>query len=177
MRRVWLGVVVTCLLFVSPAAAKTLRVNWTEYHSFGDGQATFHITKVVITPTSWSATASVTNRSSLTLSVTKPPTQTYPTIKGLWDQRNSGFGVAFQVPASSSGSGGYFVRPATFATPALPTTLAPGATWRGTFGGTAKLPRRNDLRLSFGSLAVTKASQSAWIGQTFNRITDHTFRI
>jgi hypothetical protein len=177
--RLALLLTVVSLLAVPAAQAKTLKVNWREYKGLPTGQVDFHVTKIVTTSAGWSVTATVANRSPYTLAVSRPPTNASRPYPGTWTGRNSGFGIAFFVPATQAGEvGGYDVRPNQHAQPALPTKLAPNATWTGTFSGNAKLPKRSDLRVAFGyfTISAAPADSKAEVGQGFNWITDHTFR-
>jgi hypothetical protein len=179
MRRALLVALVAAAVFVPAAESKTLKVNWQEYKGLSGGQVDFHVTKIVVTGTRWSMTTTVANHSSYTLGISQPPTFTNGSIRGLWTSRNSGFGLAvFSAPTKPGEYGGYFVRPYQHAKPALPSKLGPGITWAGTISGTTRVPKRNDLRLSFGWFTIldAPADRTAFVGEQFNWITDHTFR-
>lgn len=168
------------VVVVPAAQAKTLKPNWREYKGLGTGQVDFRVTKIVVTATSWSVTATVANHSPYTLNVSRPQTFDSPIYRDVWTGRDSGFGIAFYVPPAHAGeTGGYDVRPNQHAQPSLPTKLAANATWTGTFTGKTRLPKRNDLRISFGWFTISAAptDRSSDIGQSFNWITDHTFRV
>jgi hypothetical protein len=172
-------VAVVALLAVPAAKAKTLKVNWREYKGLPTGRVDFHVTRIVVTATSWSVTATVANHSPYALDVSRPKTFDSKPYGGTWTGRDSGFGVAFFVPPSGAGeTGGYLVRPNQHAQPGLPAKLGSNAIWTGTFTGRAKLPKRNDLRVSFGWFTISSAptDRSGDVGQGFNWITDHTFR-
>jgi hypothetical protein len=179
MRR--LVVVAALSLVLAPAAgAKTLKVNWHESKAVGAGRVDFHVTKIVVAARRWSVTAEVANRSPYALRVAQPKAME---ANGTVWSRDAGFGVAYRstdpncVPVQGCVPGLWAFRAAT-GTPTLPASLAAGATWSGTFSGTAKLPHRTDLRLTFGYFTVTAAPDAdvAYVGTSFNWVTDHTFR-
>ncbi len=156
--------------------AKTLNVNWREYKDLVGGQLNFRITKIVVTPTNWSITATVANRSPYTLSITRPKINNTPPNQGIWFSRDSGFGLA---DYTGTPGGGFFVHPNQHARPTLPTSLKPNGFWQGTFSGKASIPTRRDLRVSFGWFTISAApdTDKGYVGQQFNWITDHSFRL
>jgi hypothetical protein len=177
--RLALLLTVLSLIVVPAAEAKTLKVNWREYKGLPTGQFNFRVTKIITTATSWSVTATVANHSPYTLDVSRPKTTDSQPYPGTWTGRDSGFGIAFHVPPTNPGEiGGYDVRPNQHSLPALPSKLAPNATWTGTCTGKAKLPKRSELRVAFGffTISAAPADRGTDVGQAFNWITDHTFR-
>jgi hypothetical protein len=167
-------------LIAAPSAqAKTLKVDWREYSGLVGGQVNFRITKIVVTPTSWSVTATVTNNSPYTLDVTNPPLLSSGPFQGMWSTRSAGFGLVVYTPPKGTSTGGYGVRPSNHASPSLPRKLSPKATWRGTFSGTTKVPKGNELRLSFGWFIISDApsERKSYIGTQFGLVTHHLFRL
>jgi hypothetical protein len=122
-------------------------------------------------------TATVTNNSGYTIDVSRPKAFD---SRGLWTDKSAGFGVAVFVPPrpNTTDVGGYLVHPARTARPALPTRLAAHATWTGTFSASDRLPRKSDMRVSFGlfTVAAAPAADAAFVGQAFDWVTDHSFR-
>ncbi|HEY3183613.1 MAG TPA: hypothetical protein VGJ77_12305 [Gaiellaceae bacterium] len=173
-----LAVVALVAALAAPAAAaKTLRVNWIERKSFTDGGAlVFRVTRITVTPASWSATVRIENRTRVDFGV-------YAGCTGFAPQ-NPSPGMAVVYYAGGLGwKTGTWIRGAT--TP-LPKRLDGGASWSGTVGGRAWLPAATDLRLAFGYFKPLAAGPPAGCRKPFAMraastdevfwITDHTFR-
>jgi hypothetical protein len=182
------------LLLVPAAQAKTLTVNWNEAYSFpGSGFLTFHVSKIVVTPTNWHATMTMANKSPYTLDVSTPPlgTAAYidPNFKG-WGGcgvtnlgRGQGFGLTKYEykPAKNGvrGIAGYLTLPWTHATPGFPSKLKPNTTWHGTYAGAGPVPKKTELRLCFGLFTITDApsADKSQLGTYFSLMTRHTFQL
>ena len=131
MKRVVL-VALAAFVVVPAAGAKTFNVDWREQKVTGGRPVSFRITRIVITPTSWSLRLSIKNGTEAALKVTTPPLFTTP-IKFLIISRREQYRgetalvdddhrVTHDPPASQ-----------------LPKSIAKGATWSGTISGTGKM--------------------------------------
>jgi len=120
-------------LVVAPAAgAKTFNVDWREQKTTGGRVVAFRITRVVITPTSWSVKLSIRNGTRGALKVTTPAAMTTPIphlsilrkeqYRGETALVDDDHRVAHDPPSSQ-----------------LPRSIAKGATWSGTVSGTGKM--------------------------------------
>ena len=127
-------VLLVALVAAPAAGSRTFRVNWREQKIVASRAVNFRITKIVITPTSWSLTLSIRNGTRASLRVTTPPrgTTPIPTLNILRPEQYRGetalvdtdHSVAHDPPPSQ-----------------LPRAIAAGATWSGTIGGTGKMRR------------------------------------
>jgi len=173
-----LALVALVAALIAPAAsAKTLRVNWVERKGFTDGSAlVFHVTRITVTPTAWSATVRIENRTRVDFGI-------YAGCTGFAPQ-NPSPGMAVVYYAAGLGwKTGTWIRGAT--TP-RPTRIDAGASWSGTVGGRARLPAKIDLRLAFGYFKPLAAGPPAGCRRPFAMraastdevfwITDHTFQ-
>lgn len=175
-----LMIAVAAGLWIAPAGeAKTVKVNWQEYKGLVGGKLQFHVTKIVVTPRSWSVSMTVTNASPYTIAITKPPTIPAGPFKGLWDYRVAGFGLAAYAPPSRVSTGGWRIGMSDHATPSIPSSLGPRASWKGVFSGKTKVPQKTELRLTFGLFTITDAPDESKrsVGTQFSWLTDHRFRL
>jgi hypothetical protein len=145
----------------SHVTPRVLKVGWNERKSFEQGFMAFHVSKITVSPNSWSVTASFTNHSQYTIS----------TVPGTTTGRGSGLSILYYVPPSpGAATGGYLALPAQTRRPAVP-VLGPGGTWSGVFGARGRLPRKKDLYFGFGWYT------GDGLGGGFNWITVHRFRL
>jgi hypothetical protein len=144
---------------VPPAFGKTIGVKWNERKSLQRGYVAFRVREIAVGTGTWRVKAQVTNRSPSRLRISQPVEPGYCIV------RDIGFGLC--VPF---GMGGWTRLSPSFATPAIPWSLRPGHTWRGTLSGFGTLPRRRFIHVGFGIFNPTGQSP-------FGRITDHAFRL
>ena len=163
MRRALLVALVA--LVVAPAAdAQTFNVDWREQKVTGGRPVSFRITRIVITPTSWSLRLSIRNGTRAALKVTTPAPMTTP-IPHLSVVRKEQYRgetalvddhrVAHDPPPSR-----------------LPRSIAKGATWSGTISGTGKM-RHGRYVVGLGWFEPLDPAAG---GSGFYWITDHSVR-
>jgi hypothetical protein len=166
MRRVGAAALVALALMVAPAAnAKTFNVDWREQKVTAGRAVFFRVTRIVITPTSWSLTLSIRNGTRAALRVTTPPlfTTPIPTLSIARKEQYRGetalvdddHRVAHDPPPSQ-----------------LPRSIAKGATWSGTIGGTGKM-RHGRYVVGLGWFDPLDPAAG---GRGFYWITDHSVR-
>jgi hypothetical protein len=190
MPKTLLAVLAAALVLAVPTAqAKTLTVNWNEAYSFpGAGFLTFHVTKIVVTRTSWQVTMTVANKSPYTLDVSRPPLDTLPSIDptfkgwggcGAVNLGRQAFGLTKYVPPGKGHTGGYLTLPWTHAQPGFPSKLEPNDNWHGTYSGSGPVLRKTELRLCFGLFTITDApsADKSDVGTYFSWMTRHTFQL
>ncbi len=156
MRRTLLALLlVAAVLPIGSASARTVPANWNETFMWrGKPIATFKVGKLTFLKSGWGATASITNRSDRPLRLVKKRFELR-----VYKTRAYGPRAKYEWLAATS------------IDPPMPTTLPPGATWNGGFGGKA-LPRRGEyVRVAFGRYARAGGMRSSWWW-----VTDHTFR-
>ena len=175
MRLVWFITVLALALtlIVSSAAASaptpstTYRVDWKESTTIEGGTLEFRVRRLVVQGPRWTVRATVVNRSTRTIHI---DTVTYPSSK------LAGMSLAYPVPAS--GGYGYNAVPGInvlqlrVASPKIPTRLAPGQAWTGTFGSFGVLPKAKPLWVIFGWFTPDGRKE-----ESFNYITDGAFRL
>ncbi|HEY3182682.1 MAG TPA: hypothetical protein VGJ77_07615 [Gaiellaceae bacterium] len=134
-----LATVVLAVFGGGPAQARTIRVNWTDSQPWGGGHVIYRTTKIWVHGSTFSVTASVTNRSKYQI-------RFFPS--GPYDPtrlRPPGFGIAFRPVAQHGVIQTRTLRsvPARTFSPSLlfPRTLGVGKTWTGTFSGRSPLLR------------------------------------
>jgi hypothetical protein len=166
-----LGLLAT-LVFVPAAEAKTLKLKWVERTSpdYGYPQMTFKVKSVVVDGLKWSVSASVTNRSTETIRVTRGDKDASSYRFGLMTP-NQGPCVPVNGWIASCRPGPPVLVGAQSTTPQFPATIKPGATWSGVFRGTGKLPSRQGINVVFGFFT------SKSVPRGFAFITDHRFMI
>lgn len=151
------------LLLVPSAGARTIALNWTEHTTAPDPSIVFKVRSVTVTGRKWTVRASLSNRSDKRIQV----------VRGTMLDTPPQYGFAILVPVPQCPRG-VSCRPiantATRASPRLPTSLAPGQTWSGTFGGIAVLPKGYLLWISMGHFLVPGGRDFSWVSQ-------HAFRL
>lgn len=164
------ALVVLLALAVAPsAAAKTIRLNWTERIPAGFGYPVleFHVTSLTYDDEHFAVSASVRNRSKSPVTIDQTPRlKTLPT-----------FGVRLppvvcrwhRYPACRNG-GPILVAATTFSRP-LPKVLAGGATWRGTFSGLAPMHKAIRVAVTFGNFLAPRQKKG------FSWATSHVVRL
>ena len=141
---------VAALALAASASAETFRLGWVEKLDKGPTtRLTFRVGTLEANGKAWSATVEIVNRGTGPIAV-----------------KARQFGIVeyatktdFQRPLRA-------LRAATFRPP-LPTTLAPGKSWKGTIGGPGTPNDSQYVRLVFGSFS------SGLSPTPFNWITDH----
>jgi hypothetical protein len=141
------------------AAATTVQLNWHEQAKVRAKPAiAFHVQALVSQTkgkvSGWAVVAAVTNTSTKPLRISARQ-----------------FGLALFENSSSTDPRQAKLLPAGAFSPALPATLAPGKTWRGTFIGVGKPTKGSYVRVLFGWF-----SGPAVGGTGFNWISDHVHR-
>lgn len=191
MLKTVLAALAVALVLAAPSAqAKTLTVNWTEAYSFpGSGFLTFHVTKIMVTPSNWQVTMTVANKSPYTLDLSRPPLATEQSIDpsfrgwggcGVVNLGRQGFGLTKYVPPGRGhGTGGYLTLPWTHAQPGFPSKLKPNDKWHGTYSGSGPVLRKTELRLCFGLFTIADApnADKSNVGTYFSWMTRHTFQL
>lgn len=176
-RLLGLTLLAVALAAPSSAFAKTLHVNWREQKILATGGAiTFHVTKIVVTPTSWAATVEIANGSPSPLDVYPQGLPPIPNpIRPFW---RDGFALlqdaVVVAPQDHTRHHELWQLLPTSSKPALPRVLAADARWSGTFGGTGKLKQRVQYRLGFG-IFVSRDPDTG--GASILWVTDHTFTL
>jgi hypothetical protein len=161
MRRAVLlaSLVAVSLVFGDAAAAGVVHVGWNERAKVGGKPAIGFRVESFVTRTSggnhaWAVVGSITNRTSKPLRVS--------------DQ----FGLVLFRDAATIDPREGKLMPALAFSPPVPKVLAPGKTWRGSFGGAGTLPKGAYVRVLFGWF-----SGPALEGKHgFNWLTDHVQR-
>ena len=177
MRRIVL-VALACALCSAPtAAAKTIKVDWRESVGIsGGGRIEFRITKIVATTRGWTVTAAIRNATKARVGI-DPAGRTYGAASPnpVW---RDGMALLELHRVINVNIGGYdnqwWEHKATTFRPALPRSLAPGASWTGTLGGRAKLKPGQSFSLGLG-LFLPQNPESG--GSSVIWITDHSFRL
>jgi len=128
------------------APPQTAELGWNEPYPADQPALVFGVESFTVTEDGWRAEISVQNRSDVSWEVNNPRyaadlqfgVMLFPTsdLKEL-ERRNQ----QHDLPA---------IRPATDFSPALPSTLRPGTTWRGTMSAPGALAGGLWLRVSFG---------------------------
>jgi hypothetical protein len=154
-----LAALVVALAAVPSVSATTIRVKWNERKSLERGYVAFRVREIAVGAGTWRVKAQVTNRSPSRLRITQPVQPGYCIV------RDTGFGLCIPF-----GAGGWTRLGPSFATPAIPRTLPPGRTWRGTLNGFGTLPRGRYVHVGFGIFNPAGQDPFAWI-------TDHGFRL
>lgn len=166
MRRVFtvaVCAVAAALVLAAAGSAKTFKVNWNETKTFPGGYLSFHVTRIVVTATTWKVTASFTNHGKTT---TLTIARGYPPAPNL-----SPFGLAYPVVAPGQ-------RPTintlqmSHASPSIPARFGPGKTWTGSFNGYGVLPKGKIIWVVLGFF-IPGGNQRAG----FNWITSHAFKL
>ena len=173
-------VALAALAVVPTGNAKTIKVSWHEQKVLGDGALTFNVTKVVLTPTSWAVTATITNRTGARVEIDPTP-KPQPAIVGLLADPHVYPGGMALVYLHSKPKKWYYDSDRTWwsfnmkaSTPGMPKALADGASWTGTFRGSAKVARGIDYRVGFGLFSVSDPK----VGESrFMWISDHSVRL
>ena len=134
-----------------------------EQLDFRKGSIRIHVSSVRIDGGTWRIAADVRNDTPYTVLVHRG----FSKVRLGYPERVIGFGVAFQPSREVYISGMPSARlthvPASSATPALPTRLAPHAAWRGVFTGYTLLPRGRPVYITFGRFeALHEWPASRW---------------
>jgi hypothetical protein len=158
LRRLLSVTAVAALALPASASAGVVHVNWREQAKVGGKPVVqFHVETLASSKQGnhsvWVVVASVTNRSSKTLTLSKQ------------------FGLARYRGAKDVSPRLGTLLPALTFRPALPKTLRPGQTWRGAFGGFGVPPDGTYVRVVFGRFAGPAVP-----GAPFAWITDHARR-
>lgn len=158
-------VVLVALVAAPAAGAKTFKVDWREQKMVSDRAVSFRITKITITPSSWSVTLSIRNGTRAPLRVTTPAPMTTPIptlsvsrkdqYRGETALVDTDHGVAHDPPPAQ-----------------LPRSIAKGATWTGAIGGTGKM-RRGRYVVGLGWFDPLDPAAG---GRGFYWVTDHSIR-
>jgi hypothetical protein len=149
--------VVAALALAPAARATVLPTNWIETQPYSgvSGSLRVSVRKIEVTKTTWNAWVGLSNRSSFRVKVTQVMTR--GAGEGLPLVFFAGPGIWWQTYEKGSwwpGAGRSVTHSAkaTSVTPSYPSTLAPRATWFGTFSGAlTKVPKDRLLRIGFGS--------------------------
>lgn len=181
MRRALAAALLAVAIAAPAAGAKTIRVSWNEQRRLHDGTFAFHVSRIDATTSSWSAVVSIANHTKTTYGLDSGC--------GGWSPQfvTPGMGIIYPGGGPQGLSGGWSMRTARTAAPALPRLLAPGASWRGTIRGAGPLPRGIFLRLTFGyfvpgrpgtrSKCDPQRGFAPFDNTTWYWTTDHTFRL
>ena len=145
--------VCTALTVVPSASAKTIRLKWREQVVVaGEPMMRLHVDALTVAGGRWAVRLSFTNTSPRRLTLFR-------------DQ----FALALYGPGARDACRFRQLKATTFS-PARPTRLRPGGTWRGVFGGYAVLPARGAIRVVVGSFSGGPPTF-----RRFGWITDHLF--
>ena len=178
MRR-WLLVAAVVAAAAAPAAdAKTIKVDWRESVGVsGGGRIEFRLTKIVATTGSWAVTGSIRNATGARVEIDPAghPFAVATSPNPVW---HSGMALlelhrVYQVNIGGA-QNQWWEHKATSFRPALPHSLAPGASWTGTLGGRAKLKAGRSYSLGLG-LFLPQNPESG--GSSVIWITDHSFKL
>jgi hypothetical protein len=127
---------------------RTLILNWNESVALFKGKMKVHATKVKIDNDHWQVWGTVTNVSPYVVQI-RPSESWVIKFKETGDQveyHTTSMGLAFYPKGTSGG-----VHPhARIYKPALPTKIAPGKSWTGTWSGIDDLPAELGIEVSFG---------------------------
>ncbi len=148
------------------AQAKTLKLNWVEKASpdYGYPAMTFSVKSITLSGKSWTMRASVANRSSHVVSVTR----------GKPSEGDLRFGIVLPLTGNQcSVTGTCFPKllGSRQSRPAFPSSLKPRQVWTGTFSGAGAVPRGVAISVAFGFFVDTSSKKE------FSWITQHAFTL
>jgi hypothetical protein len=147
--------------------SKRIPVRWNEDRALERGALAFRIRSIEYDNNGWRVRGGFTNRSPFPIRlILHPPDEPayrdgipfsllYTTFEGVNPRRDPPRTVPVEARSIS---------------PAPPSTLRPGASWNGTFGGPQRLPRGKRLSVGFGYFVYRTYRTYA-----FGYFTQHTF--
>ena len=164
-------VAVAALVLAGAAPARTIRVQWVDEQPLWGSKLVFRTTAIRIDGDNFAVATSVANRTRYAVRVMRRP----PYLGGNFIGPLS-FGIAWRQTDTPKTRHMFFVPAKTFS-PRLPATLAPGATWRGTFSGrTRALRKHHDFWVAFGLFAAAPQKSLPPDPQGGYWLSDKTFR-
>jgi hypothetical protein len=172
-----LGGVVLAAAAAAAAPAKTIRPAWVDSQPWEGGHIVYRTTKIWVRGDRFAVTTSITNRTRYALTFRIAPRGT-----DLYEQPGS-FGVAWRDRLANGviwphGAPELHAVAATRFSPALPTRIRPGRTWRGTFTGRTRLLRAHrEWWIVFGIAlaAPTRSDPPPWVKPSY-WVSEHTFK-
>lgn len=155
------------------APPQTAQLDWRERYPSATPALVFGVSRFTVTQEGWSAEISVENTSSVSWTVGDPR-----------DAAQRQFGVLLfpnndldELERRSRDGDVPAVRAATSYSPALPTGLRPGETWKGTIAAPGALAGGLWVRLSFGPFASVGDPPPGAKKTPFVWFTDHAYRL
>jgi hypothetical protein len=194
-----LAVLVVTLVAASTAGAaaaaparRVLKLGWHESKALptdgvhAKGELDFTVSRVTVTPSRWTVAATIRNRSDYAIQTVLHDISNPPFPPALCCGTVSWMGIdGYELP-KQPGYGRvrvFHLHPATRYSPAIGGVLKPHSTWSGTFSDASPLPRRTDLRVSFGVFRIAGLTWgppvigAGFSNEWFNWMTDHSIRL
>jgi hypothetical protein len=149
-----------------PAQARAIALDWHELTGHPGARMIVDVRRLVVRPNGWSVTASVTNDTRVTMSISRPH-----------HQGKTEFGVL--VLGSRKLTNINVAGPGVFAAhvvPRTPLVLRPREIWSGTFSGPGRLSSGRYVRVELGRFTTVGPAQRG-VPERFRYITDHVVRV
>ncbi len=152
------------------ADARTIRLNWVEQRSadYFPQAMTFKVKDVVLTTKAWSVHASFTNRSKVTLKIG-------PSLGTNYALYTFGLGWGHCVPNGPGSTCGLATLKYTYAKPKVPTSVGPGQTWSGVFGGPGRPAKGKLINVIFGTFYPPGSPANGV--KEFDWVSSHAFKL
>lgn len=148
-----------------PAKPRVIKLNWIEQRTatYFPIAMTFRVREVTLGKKAWSVRASLTNRSTKAIRITRHSEDADYTLYSF------ALGVPYYIQAGISKRPSLTPLNASYARPTFPTFPRPGKSWSGVFGGPGLPPRGKLINVVFGVFSVPGEQEWSWI-------TEHAFK-